>query len=89
LGRNAEGPIRLTFDRGLFGLPAQAARFDGDGRGTALLPEQVVVEFKFQGGMAPAFKETIAALGLTFGPASKYRRCVDAIRAGIAESACA
>jgi hypothetical protein len=91
LGCNADGPIRLTFDRALHGLPAAAARFDGESRGTALLPENVIVEFKFQGGMAPAFKETIAALGLTFGPASKYRRCVDAFRGSsvLSESACA
>jgi hypothetical protein len=81
-GATSEGPIRVTFDRDIRGLPTfdwSVAPFDG---GSAILPGQVVCEFKFHGVLPASLRSTIEALQLSPCGVSKYRQC--AVAAGLA-----
>lgn len=77
MGMGASGPIRLTFDRSAFGLPAAGTHVEPFADGASLLRDEVCVEFKFLGAMPGLFKEVIESMRLTPRPASKYRRCVE------------
>lgn len=74
-----DGPIRLTFDRAAHGAPTENASPEMVHDGVALLSNEVIVEFKFLGGMPVLFKDVIERLKLTPRSGSKYRRCVDAV----------
>jgi hypothetical protein len=74
-----DGPIRLTFDREARGTSATGPAPDMVLDGSPLLDGEVIVEFKFLGGMPVLFKDVIERLKLTPRSGSKYRRCVDAV----------
>jgi len=69
----ANGPVRLTFDRGIRTIPLQSAQFDDVSSGILLAEEQVIVEFKFRMGMPALFKELVETFGLNVKRLSKYR----------------
>jgi hypothetical protein len=84
VGAGNDGPLRLTFDRSIRGVPFtdwHVAPFAG---GHGILSDRVVCEFKFRGAMPAAFKAAIAAQQLSPESASKYRRCLEA--AGLVRS---
>jgi hypothetical protein len=66
------GPIRLTLDRNLRGLPA-AGRWFQEQAGWPLLPDQVIVELKFRRETPTLFKYLVAEFALNAQPFSKYR----------------
>ncbi len=76
---NADGPIRVTFDRAAHGAAAVGALPQMVDNGRPLLNDEVIVEFKFLAGMPVLFKEVIERLKLAPRSGSKYRRCADAV----------
>lgn len=79
-GSADEGPIRLTFDRGVRGVPTAGWAPEMSGETSGLLTDRVVCEFKFRGALPTLFKSAIHALQLTPGGVSKYRHCMLAVR---------
>jgi hypothetical protein len=69
-----DGPLRLTFDRGLRGLPASDWDLTPIAPAPSILADQVICEFKFRGALPQLFKEAIHSLRLEAGSVSKYRR---------------
>lgn len=69
-----DGPLRLTLDRRIRGQAAQTWELIPLDGGHAILPGQVICEFKFRGAMPNVFKEVINRLQLQPGSVSKYRR---------------
>ncbi len=72
-----EGPVRLTFDREVRGIREGQWSLTGQQPATALLPGQVVCEFKYRGPLPALFKSVIQSLKLTPQGVSKYRRWVE------------
>jgi len=66
------GPIRLMLDRNLRALPAAGLWFSERG-GTAILPDEVIVELKFRREAPVLFKYLIADFALNPRVFSKYR----------------
>lgn len=88
VGSCEEGPMRLTFDRGLAGFastswspsheaPSQEAPSHQTGQ-VPFLAGHVVCEFKFRGSLPTLFKSAIQSLQLTPCGISKYRHCLQA-----------
>ncbi len=74
VGAGREGPLRLTLDRHVRGIPADGwslAPFDG---GRPLTP-RVILEFKFRQALPAVLKELVQGLRLSTGGVSKYRLC--------------
>ena len=68
----ANGPIRLTLDHNLRGLPASGLWFS-EQEGSPLLPGQVIVELKFRRETPQLFKHLVAEFALNARTFSKYR----------------
>jgi hypothetical protein len=66
------GPIRLTLDRDLRGLPTVGMWFCDD-PGMAILPDAVIVELKFRREAPLLFKRLIEEFALNVATFSKYR----------------
>jgi len=77
-GSCADGPLRLTFDRDLRGVPAQDWRLDPVENGRALLAGHVILELKFRAALPGPFKQLVAEHRLTPHAVSKYRTCCEA-----------
>lgn len=77
-GECAEGPLRLTLDRGVRGVPAHEWSLGPVEGGQLLLPGRVILELKFRSALPMPFKELMTGLGLNPGPVSKYRLCREA-----------
>lgn len=75
---DAAGPLRLTFDRSIRGVPTTdwdlSPVESAAANCTNVLPGQVVCEFKFREAMPALFKDVINDLQLQTGSVSKYRR---------------
>jgi hypothetical protein len=82
VGRSAEGPSRLTFDRHIQGTLTKEWRLEAAHQGMRLLTDQVICEFKYQSHLPALFKEIIQAMQLTPGPVSKYRAFLRALGHG-------
>ncbi len=78
-GRDGDGGnIRVTMDRAARGLLSADPVAEPFADGLPLLTDEVIVEFKFLAAMPALFKGVVAALKLTPGGVSKYRRCAQA-----------
>lgn len=77
------GPIRLTVDEGLSGLPVTGPKFEAD-HGRGLLPGKTVLEMKFLVAMPTLFKGLIEEFALNPVSFSKYRHSAEAL--GLARS---
>jgi hypothetical protein len=73
-----DGPLRLTLDRRIRGVPADDWDLTPLDDGHGILPDHVVCEFKFRAALPNLFKEIIHALCLEMGSVSKYRRMMAA-----------
>ena len=73
-----EGPMRLTLDRHIRGHATDAWDLTPVDEGHAILPGEVICEFKFRQSMPGLFKELIQLLKLEAGSVSKYRRMMTA-----------
>lgn len=80
----AEGPVRLTLDRGLRGTLARDWDVAPAEGGLAFLTGQAILEFKFRTALPALFKELIQTFQLTPGAVSKYRNCL--LAWGVAEA---
>lgn len=69
-----DGPLRLTLDRNIRGETANGWDLTPVDQGHAILPGEVICEFKFRVAMPNVFKELIELLKLEAGSVSKYRR---------------
>ena len=78
LGDSSAGPIRLTLDRDVRGVPADLWAVAPVEGGKALLPGAAVLELKYQTVIPQVFRELLEDLPPGGGGVSKYRRCVDA-----------
>jgi hypothetical protein len=77
-GCGPEGPLRLTLDRRLHGLPAHEWTLPAFGGGLPLLTGQVILEFKFRAALPTPFKELVRSMQLRPCAVSKYRLCREA-----------
>jgi hypothetical protein len=73
VGAAPQGPLRLTFDRGLRGVRTDEWCVEPVVEGAAFLTERVICEFKYRGFLPALFKQIIETLRLTPQPVSKYR----------------
>ena len=78
-------PLRLTLDRRIRGLGTDAWDLTPLDGGHAILPGQVICEFKFRVAMPALFKQVITSLQLEAGSVSKYRRMMIASGAAPAD----
>jgi hypothetical protein len=78
MGASAEGPLRLTLDRGVRGLPVHDWEVGPCRDGLPLPAGQVIVEFKFRAALPVLFKELVREFRLQPGGVSKYRLCMQA-----------
>jgi hypothetical protein len=78
LGIADDHPVRLTFDRQVFGTPARDWSPEPFAGGHPLLTDGVICEFKFCGALPGLFKELIRTMQLNPGGVSKYRLGVEA-----------
>jgi hypothetical protein len=78
MGQLSTGPIRLTLDRDLRGVPAREWEVTPVEGGKALLPGGVILELKFRAALPPLFLELLSELPPSMGGVSKYRLCVQA-----------
>lgn len=69
-----DGPLRLTLDRHIRGHATDAWDLTPVDQGHAILPGEVICEFKFRLAMPNLFKDLIHLLKLEAGSVSKYRR---------------
>lgn len=76
-GMGAEGPLRVTYDCDIRGALSNDFSLQEPSGMQALLPGQVVVEFKYQQCLPSLFKQVMQALQLSPVDASKYRRCLE------------
>jgi hypothetical protein len=76
-GKSADGPLRLTLDRGLVGAPAHDWHVSPVDDGVPLLPEGVLLEMKFHVHMPALFRELLPHLPCQPARVSKYRRCIE------------
>jgi hypothetical protein len=77
VGQSPDGPLRLTLDRHLVGVPTRAWEVPPLEEGQPLLPGAVVLELKFHAGLPGLFHELLARLPARPEGASKYRLCVE------------
>lgn len=78
LGLVPEGPIRLTLDRNILGVPAQGWDVPPLYQGRPLLPGGILVEIKFPTSLPTIFRELLPLLPPSPARVSKYRLCVQA-----------
>jgi hypothetical protein len=78
IGSCSEGPLRLTLDRRLRGMPAEAWNLSPVEGGLPLLMGQVILELKFFSALPLPFKQLVQELALTPSCISKYRLCREA-----------
>ena len=69
------GGLRLTLDRGLYGILTEEWSLADVEDGRPLLPEQVILELKFHATLPAPFKELVQGMRLSPGAVSKYRLC--------------
>ncbi|MGZ8937703.1 MAG: polyphosphate polymerase domain-containing protein [Limisphaerales bacterium] len=69
----SSGPVRLTLDENLRGIPAREYQFQPDGDCQKVAPANVVMEMKFRGETPTIFKELIEKFALSPKKMSKYR----------------
>src|SRR5262249_13563386 len=72
----AGGPVRLTIDRDIVGLPADGWSLPESIDGTELLPGRAILELKFRAALPGLFREALGLLRAQPSGASKYGRCV-------------
>ncbi len=77
-GMSADGPIRLTLDRDVCGVPAAEWDVPVLEQGRPLLADSVILEMKFRASLPGLFRELLEQLPATLGAVSKYRLCVEA-----------
>lgn len=77
-GSCSEGPLRITLDRSLSGALHDQWRIPAPHHPRGLLPNRIVLEFKFLNSMPRPFKELMYDLRLAQVPVSKYRLCREA-----------
>jgi hypothetical protein len=75
---SASGPVRLTLDRDVVGVPAGAWDLSAVEQGKALLPGGVILELKFRAALPALFRALLDELPPSLGRISKYRLCVEA-----------
>jgi hypothetical protein len=73
VGDSEQGPVRLTFDRHVCGVPTSDWNLDGFEGGLPVLTDKVICEFKYRTFLPVLFKDVIQALQLSPSPVSKYR----------------
>lgn len=78
VGDCSEGPMRLTFDRCIRGLPTRNWQIEPFSGGQGILKDRVICEFKFRGSMPTPFKAVIESQQLSSASVSKYRLCLAA-----------
>lgn len=81
-GATEEGPVRVTFDRDVRGLPTHDWNVDPFFGGVEVFLGEVICEFKFHGTLPAMLKSVVQSLRLSPRGVSKYRHCVEA--AGLA-----
>jgi hypothetical protein len=74
----ANGPVRLTLDRGIAGTTASDWTVPGQVEGRPLLPGEVILELKFRASLPVLFHDLLAQLPSRLAGVSKYSRCVEA-----------
>jgi VTC domain len=79
VGLSAQGPLRLTFDRRIRGVPTNVWNVLTVADGIPLLSGRVICEFKYQVFLPAMFKEVIQDMRLTPSPVSKYRTLLRAL----------
>ena len=82
VGVTACGPIRLTIDSQLYGLPVEVPDFAWV-PGAMALTDACIAEMKFRGAMPVVFKQLVEEFALVSEPISKYRLGIQAARPGI------
>lgn len=75
VGACAEGPLRLTLDRDIFGVRATDWSMAPPDGGLQVLPGHVIMELKFLVSMPLPFKQLMHEFKLTPVAISKYRLC--------------
>jgi hypothetical protein len=78
VGHGAEGGVRLTFDRRLWGMPCRHWDVQVVGDTTGFLAGRAIVEMKFRAVLPGLFQEVLGLFRLEPAAVSKYRLCVDA-----------
>lgn len=78
MGTSSTGPIRLTLDRDVTGVPECRWEVTPVEGGKALLPGGVILELKFRAVVPQVFLELLAELPSRGQGVSKYRLCVEA-----------
>ncbi len=74
-GQGADGPMRLTLDRGLRGILTSDWRLDDSEAGPPLLPAGVILELKFRVTLPDPFAGLCRDMNLGASAVSKYRLC--------------
>ena len=80
LQSGADGPLRLTLDRHLVGVPNPDWTLLSSHGGLPILTGQVVLELKYQNALPALFKQLLADMVLTSCPVSKYRLAMHACK---------
>jgi hypothetical protein len=79
MGGSLHGPVRLTLDREVSGVPAADWHVPCGLEGAReLLPGSVVLELKFRAALPAVFRDLLTELPARVGGVSKYRLCVEA-----------
>jgi hypothetical protein len=73
VGTGNEGPLRVTFDRHIRGVPCREWSVEPVLDGLPVLTGRVICELKFRAALPMLFKEIIHDLTLTPAAVSKYR----------------
>lgn len=76
MGTSPTGPIRLTLDRDVTGVPARDWNVSPVEHGKSLLRDEVILELKFREVIPQVFLEILAELPSLGEGVSKYRLCV-------------
>ncbi|MBS0266968.1 MAG: polyphosphate polymerase domain-containing protein [Planctomycetes bacterium] len=76
IGGDAQGPLRLTFDRQVCGTVINGWTIPETVTGELPFPDQVIGEFKFRGALPAMFKSVIQQFSLEPTGVSKYRNCL-------------
>jgi hypothetical protein len=80
-GAGVDGPLRLTMDRNVRGIPWDRWEVASAQAGHLLFPSQVILELKFLAALPTEFKQLVADLRLQPRAVSKYRACREIWRA--------
>jgi hypothetical protein len=80
VGTCAEGPLRLTIDRDVHGVPVADWAIDGgvNGHSRSVLANQTILELKFLRALPLPFKDLVRDFSLSPTIVSKYRLCREA-----------